>query len=731
MRSFALVAPVLASAATASAAPPHILFIVSDDLGFDDVGFRSAGGDSVGNGAIRTPNIDSFAASGAVLDAYYVQDVCSPSRATFMTGRFAMHHTIVDWIPPASAYGLPLNETTMADTFKKAGYDCHAVGKWHLGFYKWGMTPTFRGFDSYTGFYSGGEDYSTHVSSGAYDMRRDPSPRCGPGCSAVASDLKGVYSTTAFTSAAVAVVEKHAAKAKAKAKAKTAAKAAAAGQPGPLFLYLAYQGVHAPAQAPQHYVDAYAGTIADPKRRTFAGMLSAVDEGIGNVTGALKAAGMWENTLVVFTSDNGGPTTTGDGVGARNWPLRGGKHSIWEGGVRATGVIAGKGVGLAGGTEFKHLMHGADWLPTLAAAAGIAPADVGGSLPLDGVSQWAALSGAAAPGAPPRRTNITLGNSTNMCAWKSGDPRRARYEVAMEGGGHTESAMAAATGGGGAGVGGGAAAIGADYAVNAGSAAEVLRAQTLGCGFAIRADDLEAGRSWKLIRGFGGGPDTWCNTSKAPGGNVCDNSLVPPPSSASAAAAAAAGSSSSSSSSSSSGGSGSSAALACSTVAGVCFPKDDLRNFKSNSTDGADCCAACAADAACAGWTHNAASAGGPGCWLKTSLAGDRRSGSDCISGTNGAAPVPAAPTPDPTPPPAPGLSSCPNGYCLYDTASDPHERTEVSALHGDIVAAMIDRMDAVLLTYKQYEIDASCGPATHGNDSVVGKTWEPWCGID
>ena len=214
MRSNALV---LASAATASAAPPHILFIVSDDLGFDDVGFRSAGGDSAGNGAIRTPNIDSFAASGAVLDAYYVQDVCSPSRATFMTGRFAMHHTIVDWIPPASAYGLPLNETTMADTFKRAGYDCHAVGKWHLGFYKWGMTPTFRGFDSYTGFYSGGEDYSTHVSSGAYDMRRDPSPRCGPGCSAVASDLKGVYSTTAFTSAAVAVVEKHAAKTAAKA----------------------------------------------------------------------------------------------------------------------------------------------------------------------------------------------------------------------------------------------------------------------------------------------------------------------------------------------------------------------------------------------------------------------------------------------------------------------------------------------------------------------------------
>ena len=277
-------------AASAAAAPPNILFIVIDDLGYDDVGFRSKGGDASGNGGILTPNIDKFAATGAVLDQYYVQDVCSPSRATFMTGRFAMHHTIVDWIPPASAYGLPLNETTMAQTLAKAGYDCHAVGKWHLGFYKWGMTPTFRGFNSYTGFYSGGEDYSTHMSSHAYDMRRDPEPNCGAGCSQIAADLKGVYSTTAFTSAAVAVVQKHAAAA-------TAAAATAAAKP--LFLYLAYQGVHAPAEAPAHYVDAYRASIKDTKRRTFAGMLSAVDEGIGNVTDAFKAVpGMWENSAL-------------------------------------------------------------------------------------------------------------------------------------------------------------------------------------------------------------------------------------------------------------------------------------------------------------------------------------------------------------------------------------------------------------------------------------------------
>ena len=101
--------------------PPHILFIVIDDLGFDDVGFRSH--------QIRTPTIDKLARNGVVLDQYYVQDVCSPSRSTFMTGRYAMHHSVVDWIPPGSAYGLPLSETTMAEKMKEAGYMAHMSGK--------------------------------------------------------------------------------------------------------------------------------------------------------------------------------------------------------------------------------------------------------------------------------------------------------------------------------------------------------------------------------------------------------------------------------------------------------------------------------------------------------------------------------------------------------------------------------------------------------------------------
>ena len=147
------------------------------------------------------------------------------------------------------------------------------------------MTPTFRGFDSFVGFYSGGEDYFTHMSSGAYDFRRDMSPNCGLNCSKIAWQDQGRYSTTVFTEEAVRIVGEH--------------------DPSkqPLFLYLAYQGVHAPALVPAHYADAYNKTIPDRKRRTFAGMLSAVDEGIGNVTAALKAKGMLDNTLIVFTSE--------------------------------------------------------------------------------------------------------------------------------------------------------------------------------------------------------------------------------------------------------------------------------------------------------------------------------------------------------------------------------------------------------------------------------------------
>ena len=452
--TFPTIAIILLFVSTALA-KNHVLFIVIDDLGFDDVGFRSH--------EIATPTIDSLAMNGVILNKYYVQDVCSPSRATFMTGRYAMHHSVVDWIPPASAYGLPLNETTMAEKFKEVGYSTAMTGKWHLGFYKWEMTPTFRGFDSFLGFYSGGEDYFTHISGGGYDFRHDPTPNCGSGCSQINWQDQGNYSTTVFTREAVRVIEEHDTN----------------NESQPLFLYLAYQGVHAPNDVPQSYVDPYKNTIADPKRRIFAGMLSAVDEGIKNVTDALRSKGMLDSTTIIFTSDNGGPILGGDAVGARNWPMKGGKHSIWEGGVRATAFVSGAGISdKMKGTHYDELMHGADWFSTLSDVAGY---DLENTLPLDSVSQWSGISGnngGNRKGNSPR-TSLVLGNATNLCSWPQGDPRRAKYnEVEIFG--------------------------------KPSSKAE--------CGFAIRDGD------WKLIQGYGGAPDDWCNTTSE--GRTCRNTTT-------------------------------------------------------------------------------------------------------------------------------------------------------------------------------------------------------------
>jgi len=353
---------------TASAAqPPNIIFIVADDLGWNDMGFKNGG-------LINTPNVDSLVRDGLELDQYYVQSVCSPTRATMMTGRYPLHHTVVDWLVTGKAMALPLNETLVPEVLAHAGYKSHMTGKYHLGMTTWQHTPTFRGFDSFVGFYGGGENYFTHRTGDKYDFRRDMSPNCGSGCSELAVEETGRYSSHIFSEEAIRVITEH-------------------DVSSPLFLFLSYQSVHAPTMVPDSYRDVYNSSISDDKRRQFAGMVSAMDEGIGNVTSALWAKGMLDNSVVVFTTDNGGatPDTPGhDYSGSSNYPLRGGKHAIWEGGTRGVaGFWAGAATGLLPdsrrGTVVRQLMHAADWLPTFASIAGISSRVA--SMPLDGFDQ--------------------------------------------------------------------------------------------------------------------------------------------------------------------------------------------------------------------------------------------------------------------------------------------------------------------------------------------------------
>jgi arylsulfatase A-like enzyme len=294
------------------------------------------------------------------------------------------------------------------------------VGKWHMGFSQWEQTPTHRGFDSFYGFYSGSADYYTHVTSKkGYDMRYDPEPLCGLGCSRIVNET-GNYSTHVFTREAIRVIDEYSS---------TFTKEEQGDHP--LFLYLAFQAVHHPDQVPERYIDPYKEFWPEnPLRRTYAGMLTAADEGIGNVTAALQAAGMWDDTLVVFSTDNGGPTATCSVQGSSNYPLRGGKCSVWEGGTKGDGFVSGpamKKLGFSHGQSrrFSHLFHVVDWMPTLAEMVGVVPrANIPSSAyhragarpemgfpseePLDGKSQWQSLRDDV-----PARNEIFVGYTHN------------------------------------------------------------------------------------------------------------------------------------------------------------------------------------------------------------------------------------------------------------------------------------------------------------------------------
>ncbi|XP_038062003.1 arylsulfatase B-like [Patiria miniata] len=337
--------------------PPNIVFILVDDLGFNDVGYHGEGGS-----VLQTPTIDRLAMKGVRLENYYVQPSCTPTRSQLMTGRYQIHTGMQhDNILHTSPHCLPPHEYTLAQALKSAGYSTHAVGKWHLGFCRQECLPTKRGFDSYLGIVLGTSNHFSYKKRAGRALYHNEAP--------VSSDIKK-YSTLLYTERAEEVIRYHAGSSK-----------------PPLFLFVSYQSVHTPLQVPAEYEAQYSDKIPDTKRLKYAAMLSVVDEGVLNITRALRSNGLWKNTLLIFSTDNGGRPRAG-GI---NWPLRGEKSSLWEGGVRGVGFIAGPVLPKSvRGTINTGLCHVSDWFPTL--VRGVAKKRLNNIMPLDGVNVWRSIS---------------------------------------------------------------------------------------------------------------------------------------------------------------------------------------------------------------------------------------------------------------------------------------------------------------------------------------------------
>ncbi|MDE0886827.1 MAG: sulfatase-like hydrolase/transferase [Myxococcota bacterium] len=369
----------LVAVSSAFAEPPNIVLIMADDLGWRDVGFHGS--------EIMTPNIDRLAQEGVALERFYVQPICSPTRAELMTGKSSARLGVVQPISKLDPMGLPIGEKILPQYLGAAGYQSLMVGKWHLGHREKRYFPQARGFEHFYGHVTGGIGYWDHNHGGGHDWQRN----------GVTVREEG-YSTRLIADEAVRLLD-------------------ARDRERPLFLFASFNAPHLPNEAPESALNAYPENLGS-LRRLHAGMVAELDTAIGRILAKLESEGLTGNTLVWFFSDNGGlnpsagppgllgvvefltsvlgeplpgkaleflRTNTLDGA-SDNAPLRAGKGSVYEGGIRVPSVIRWPGHLAPGISE--TFVTARDVLPTLLQAAGRAAAIPAG---LDGSGRLSAI----------------------------------------------------------------------------------------------------------------------------------------------------------------------------------------------------------------------------------------------------------------------------------------------------------------------------------------------------
>ena len=311
MKKLTLFAFLLLAANISAAEKPHILFLLVDDWGWANVGYHR----EVATREVQTPNFDDLVKNGLELDQNYVFHFCSPSRSALMTGRLPIHVNDKNGFneynsddPIAGYAGIPPKMTGIAEKLKMAGYETHMVGKWHAGSVTFDQIPTGKGFDTYFGYLHGANDYYTETTRSCnktpvVDLWDNNQPAWG---------LNGTdYEEAMFTERVLQVVKNH-------------------DPTQPLFLYYAPHIVHTPLEVPDKYVKMFS-FIDDHDRQYYHAMTKYLDEFVGELVSALKDKGLWDNLLLVVSSDNGGPIYPGGG--ANNYPMKGGKISDWQGGI--------------------------------------------------------------------------------------------------------------------------------------------------------------------------------------------------------------------------------------------------------------------------------------------------------------------------------------------------------------------------------------------------------------
>jgi arylsulfatase A-like enzyme len=345
---YILVAPSQSASAEDASLPlrPNIIFMMADDLGWGDVGYHGS--------EIETPNIDRLAQRGTQLDQFYVQPVCSPTRASLMTGRYPMRYGLqCGVVRPWAQHGLPLDEGTLPEVLRHADYVTAICGKWHLGHLSRDYLPTRRGFAHQYGHYNGALDYFTHIRDGGHDWHRNDKALYEEG-----------YTTDLIGREAAQLLASH-------------------DQSKPLFLYVPFNAPHTPLQAPDETIAKYA-SMKNKQRRTYAAMVDRMDQAVGVIVSALEQHKFpTDQTLVFFCSDNGGIRKLGS-----NRELRAGKGTLYEGGVRVPAVAVWDGV-LQPESHVNEALHIVDIYPTLLRLAGVKEER---STPLDGHNAWPTIA---------------------------------------------------------------------------------------------------------------------------------------------------------------------------------------------------------------------------------------------------------------------------------------------------------------------------------------------------